>query len=237
MAALSPIAGLQARPYTGTLWSVEIEAGLRLLLELLVNVGPREWRCSRPLAETCLLFGDASEPSDDNPWCAAMLVQGSRTSYFAVRVPDSVLRALRPRHKQIAVMELLWVVLSLVVWSTELRDSMLMVFEDNNSAERGLTKGMSRHSDINALLSLFWCSAAQLHANCWFEHIASADNPVDCLTKPGLNRSHLTNAADVTRSLHWEVVFVKLCSMLESNAVPSWSSCMDFLFLGNVGFQ
>ena len=166
-----------------------------------------------------------------------MLVHASEASFFSVRVPDEVLRALQPRRKQIAVMELLWVVLSLVVWSGSLKDSMLMVFEDSESAERGLTKGMSRHADINALPLTFWCLAARLHANCWFEHNGSADNPVDCLTKPGLSCSHRAIAIDVKQAIDGEVIFGKPTVMLQLRAVPSWETCMNFIFSGAAGHQ
>ena len=55
---------------------------------------------------------------------------------------------------------------------------------------------MSKHADINALLALFWGSAAIHSARYWFDRVASCDNPADALTKPGLDDAHLQGASN-----------------------------------------
>ena len=122
-----------------------------------------------------------------------------------------MLGGLQLRRKQICVLEMLWPILASVVWGYRFQDAYVTVFEDNTGAERGLLKGMSMHTDINVLIALFWGAAAHHHTKHWVEYIRSHDNPADCLTKPGLDASHLSHAKDVTHSIDWDAVFRVIC--------------------------
>ena len=149
--------------------------------------------------------------------------------YWSARVPASLLEAFQPRKKQICVLEVLWVILAIIIWQDTLLDAFVVIFDDNTGAERGLSKGISRHADINILLSAFWCSIAELRAQAWFEHIASSDNPADCLTKPHLDVSHLVNDVAVSDSIDWESIFKQLSKLLRSKHVPSWEDTQCLL--------
>ena len=122
--------------------------------------------------------------------------------YFYTEVPDSLLASLKPRKKQICVLELLWVVLPVIVWPSLLQDAYLVVHEDNEAARGGIVKGMSRHWDLNALLALLWGAFSELRCKLWAERITSLDNPADCLTKAGIEdtRTCLMQQTSLTRS-------------------------------------
>ena len=172
------------------MYTAELDHSVSWLLQLLEHAGPREWPWNREAVDSYRLFGDASEPGAacDPRICAGVLCcpRAHRVRVFAVRVPAGFLRKLVARQKQICVLELLWAVLAAILWGSLLRGAHVMLFEDNESARGGLRKGMSRHVDINALLASFWGLAALGKVGYWTDRVASADNPADCLTKPGL---------------------------------------------------
>ena len=119
--------------------------------------------------------------------------------------------AFRPRKKQIAVLELLWVILALIVWAETLKNAYMIIFDDNSSAEHGLFRGMSNQTDVNALLAIFW-----------FERVASKDNPADCLTMPWLPHGHLDGAINISRMVDWEPLFMELGTLLRAEHLPRW---------------
>ena len=86
---------------------------------------------------------------------------------------------------------------------------------------------MSRESDLNAVLALFWASAA-LHKNrYWFDRVASLDNPADTLTKGGLDSSHLAGAVDDTHTVDWDSVFGILAVILSNGSMPTWNQVLQ----------
>lgn len=164
--------------------------------------------------------------------CAAILqCPHARTVYFRIAVPQAFIDALAPREKQICVLELLWVLLAVIVWPTQLQEAPLTVYEDNDAARGGIIKGMSKHGDINALLALLWGAFASIRSKPWVERIASRDNPADCLTKAGLDDSHLHGACDVSDSVRWDVIFDHLQKVLLERTLPSWSTAAGLLQL------
>ena len=128
------------------------------------------------------------------------------------------------REKQICVLELLWAVLSSIVWAPELQGAYATLYEDNEAARGGLRRGMSQHWDINILLAVFWGGAAIRRSGFWMERVPSLDNPADCLTKPGLDRSHLIGAVDDTSRVDWQALFAAFESMLRARTLPEWAS-------------
>ena len=204
----------------------DIEAGLLWFLEVLDNVGPREWPLHRAGRAPWCIFGDASEPSSlgDFPRAGAILQSpgGAQRFYFSACVPGSLLQAFQPRKKQIAVLELLWAVVAVIVWFHFLSDAPVLIFEDNVGAEKGLLKGMSKHQDINRLLSSFWCVASSAHTLVWADRVSSSDNPADCLTKPGVDSSHLAGAEDISSMVVWSELFSAIKEILTTSHQPRW---------------
>ena len=230
--AISPLAVFYERQHQSCDdYTPAIEASVLLLLDLLEHVGPRDWTWGVLEPTVFNLFGDASEPGVPSAprICAGVLQDrsGKPLRFFAVQVPPKILTALEPRCKQICFLELLWPLLAAILWSPLLNGSHVLVFEDNQSAQHGLRRGMSCHVDLNALLALFWCGASHHRCRYWFDYIPSAANPADCLTKPGLNMGHLQGAVDDSDHCDWGAVFTVLHSCLVSSAIPRWCTAME----------
>ena len=110
-----------------------------------------------------------------------------------------------------------------------LTDACVLAFDDNNGARFSAIRAMSKHYDINALLSFFWVSATQLSCQIWMDRVSSRDNPADCLTKDGLDASHLSDAHDDTDSVDWVRTFSILEQVLRARSVPSWDLVREFI--------
>ena len=209
----------------------EIVAGLLWLLEVLDNVGPREWSWGSCTDMPWTIFGDASEPGHAaGPRVIGAILQspgGERRFYFSAQVPNSLLQAFNRRSKQISILELLWAVVALILWQAWVARTFVLLFEDNTSAEHGLVRGMSKPRDINRLLSLFWGTAACARAHIWTERVTSLDNPADCLTKPGLNHAHLGGACDLSTKVDWAGLFEALEGLLAPSHPPRWGDIAD----------
>lgn len=209
-----------------------LRAGLRWLAEIIAHVGPRTWHWGSEALPVWSILGDASEPADQEaPRICAAILRGHgahKFEYFAIQVPSDCLRAFIPRAKQIGILEMLWVFLALCVWRRTLRSGCVTAFEDNSGAERGIIRGMSKHEDLNCLLALIWGTAAQASLQLWADRVASADNPADCLTKSGLDRSHLQDAVNITDCINWKDIFGELRGILAGRRVPSWSIIQVF---------
>jgi hypothetical protein len=91
---------------------------------------------------------------------------------------------------------------------------------------------MSRHFDLNILLAVFWGSSAHADCKIWAEWIPSADNPADCLTKSGLDISHLQGALDVSKSVNWQQLFDYICRLLEKRTMPSLKDATECICRG-----
>ena len=111
------------------------------------------------------------------------------------------------RAKQIAALELLWAVLCVIMWSPLLRGAYVTLYEDNESARCGLLRGLSKQTDLNFMLALFWTQTAKEQTRFWFDCVASADNPADCLTRRGVDSTHLAGAVDDSSRLDWSGFF------------------------------
>ena len=206
-------------------WNTALHSAAEWLLELLEAAGPREWP-RRPTVPPALhIFGDASEPSAQASYChriGAVMVNAATgaAKFFEADVRASLLAVL-PGDKHIYHLELLWPALAAFVWSQDLRSSYPVFYEDNRGAEFNLLKGFSSEFHSALLLALFWGASALQASRPWIARVASADNPADCLTKPGLDRSHLSHADREHESLEafWNLVF----ACVRSKRFPPWS--------------
>ena len=204
-----------------------VRSALLWLRELLDGVGPREWPWGSLSPNTLHIFGDASEPSAASqlhPMLAAVLVLPSGyLQTFAVQVPKRLQAMLPVGGRHIYYYELLWPVLAVFIWRHLLRDAYLVVYDDNEGAKFNLLRGFSNKFASALALAFFWGAAAVHRSRPWIARVASADNPADCLTKPGLSCRHLAGAAMVPSSEldeFWD--FFLPC--LEDERFPTWAS-------------
>ena len=52
--------------------------------------------------------------------------------------------------------------------------------------------------------------------------MASADNPADCLTKSGLDDSHLESACDISSFNNWVDLFGEIEKLVAGDLAPRW---------------
>jgi len=135
-------------------------------------------------------------------------------------VPEVILRAL-PLKGRIYFLELLWPVAAVYVWRQDIANCSVVMFEDNDGARHNLLRAFSKDFRSSLLLAMFWGAAAAQHTRPWVDRVASKDNPADCLTKPGLSKSHLVGSKQVDPSVlqpFWDF----LSRHLEQERFPSW---------------
>ena len=87
---------------------------------------------------------------------------------------------------------------------------------------------MSKHTDINVLLSVFWGGSAIHPCRFWMERVPSLDNPADCLTKPGIDRSQVAGAVDESSRVNWTASSEVLEKMLPRGALSDWEEIVAF---------
>lgn len=203
-----------------------LKTSLQFLCDISDEVGPRVWPFGVPIASELHVFGDASEPhASSGLSCrmgAIMISSGTGASrYWECDVPLRVLKAFQRRHC-IYLLESLWPAACALAWKDCLHNSHPVFYDDNRGAEFSLLKGFSPDVAASLILALFWSASAVQKSRPWVTRVASADNPADCLTKPGPDRSHLDAAlADhVDLQPVWDI----LCDSLENGSFPAWSA-------------
>ena len=97
-----------------------------------------------------------------------------------------------------------------------------MFYEDNEGARHKLMDGFSGDGAAALLLGAFWGASAIQRSRPWIDRVCSADNPADCLTKPGCSRAHLAGAiwedADLQPLWHF------LIEAFSKGGFPPWGS-------------
>lgn len=223
--ALQPFAARQSESSHD--WTDVLDSASSWLLQLLEAVGPREWAWQSSVPPAIHIFGDASEPCSQaagRPRLGAVMwnAASGETHTFELDIPASIC-VLFPGSRHIYYYELLWPVVACFIWRRELRSSYSIFYEDNEGAKFNLLSGFSSDWYSSLLLALFWGSSAVQVSRPWVARVASADNPADCLTKPGLDRSHLvsasaTDASDIEE--FWNFLF----ELLKGRHFPDWSA-------------
>ena len=91
--------------------------------------------------------------------------------------------ALRPDRAltghEICEIELGAVVVAVRTWREILRDSLLIIFVDNDAAKDALVRGSSPTADMRRLTGAFWRLAAAFRIHVWVDRVASKSNVID----------------------------------------------------------
>jgi len=113
----------------------------------------------------------------DGPW---------RPKVYSFRIPRDVRRALFRRKNQIALYEAMAAVVATYVFAPWLRDTEVILFIDNQSAEGFLRNGYARGvaQDASRLASLWWERCARIRLSPWLEWVPSLLNISDGPTRP-----------------------------------------------------
>ena len=112
-----------------------------------------------------------------------------------------------------------------VVWSLPqvLKDSTIIWFLDNTSAETAMIKSASPTETMCRLAMVAGAALAGLGAKTWFDHVASADNPADVLSRAGFSDKQV---AEAVRTRRVDVIEPK---------EPPWGNELDYEFWWNRG--
>ena len=104
-------------------------------------------------------------------------------SACSVNTPTQILFGLAPRHTQIIPLELIAAIGLIYTFQTQLHNTDLMFFIDNQSVCAALTKGSSHSRDIQHLATGFHAFCAKIGCRVWIEWVPSKSNPADALSR------------------------------------------------------
>lgn len=120
--------------------------------------------------------------------CIGMVLfqQGAPPWVVSSVVPPSVLALLESRKQQIALIELIAVVVAFEVFAEALSDRDVLLFVDNSTAEGVIRNGMARGvaRDASALASYLWLRCAKLRLNLFVQWVCSEENIADGPSRP-----------------------------------------------------
>ena len=221
--ALQPIAARQHQSAVAV--TPAIRSGLVWLRCLLRAVGPREWPGGGAV-RTMRVPGDASEPAFGPPVLAGVMrLPSGRTTLraFRVEVPAEVVQALPRKRKKIYYYEVMWAVAATFIWRTHMHEAHPIFFEDNKGAQASLLRGFSGDFAASLLLAVFWGAAAVQSSRPWAARVASGDKPADCLTKAGLDSSHLRDTI-MEDPRDFDMFWTLLLESLRTNRFPQWEA-------------
>ena len=116
------------------------------------------------------------------------------TWYACGVVPERILKRFTLRRQYIFLLETLAQCLASWLLYHEL-GQLYLSFVDNTASQWALTKGYSRDPEANAIVGLFWTSAALLGSHSWFECIGTNAQLADAVSR---------NDFSDAKRLHWK---------------------------------
>ena len=202
-AALKPIYG-QAT-YKRPKLNIGLRAALESLVFLLDSAPPREIPLRIPERCRNLLYADAyfTKGSDtvrcaelaatgyddkrileftSNGWGAIVVRQDATAICVRGSVPIDTLARLKAKKTHVFFLEVLGQCFGAWLFAEELGD-VYWAFVDNVGARCSLLKGYSKNADGNLLVSLFWHHSALRRTYPWFEHVPSAAQLADGVSR------------------------------------------------------
>ena len=102
--------------------------------------------------------------------------------YFSCSVPKEIVRLFAGGGQFIFFLEAVAQCLPMWVWWPKLAGSYLS-FVDNVAAQWALSKGYSKNSEANLLVSLFWAAVTEKGSDPWFERVPSKANISDAISR------------------------------------------------------
>jgi len=181
-AALQPLYRRQHAKKGSPSLSKHVRAALDFFLQLLADPPAR-----------VLPLGNARPPvvvyTDGNgAGCLGVVVfeRGRPPLVVSCRVPQAVLDLLVVRKQQIALIELIAVIVAFEVFAEAVRGRDVLLFVDNRTAEGVVRNGYARRAahDACALASLLWLRCAALGVSLFVEWVPSEMNISDGPSRP-----------------------------------------------------
>ena len=124
---------------------------------------------------------DFTDPHATNGW-GVVVVRGDKMWHFNGVVPQSIFDIIKKKKTYIFLLEVIAQCMGVWFMAPELGPN-CWAFVDNVGAELALRKGFSRGRDANAVISLFWSSAAYTDVRPWFERVPSKAQLADGVSR------------------------------------------------------
>ena len=161
-------------------------------------------------------FLESLTPETTNGWGVVVARVGAPTLFARGSVPSYVLARLKKKKTFIFFLEVVAQCIGLWIFAPEL-GRLFWVFVDNMSARFALTRGYSKDADANAVISLFWHFAASNATSPWFEHVPSAAQLADGVSRDDLTLSEAYGWGEV--GLDLTEVWAVVQNVIESGSV------------------
>ena len=172
-------------------WSSELEFDLLFILRDLNVFAPRAYPLSNapsPPARgwTDAAFSRTSEGAELLTLCAIIITPDFRDGVIAT-VPAATIGLFQVRDTQIAMGELLGVLLLVAHFSHLLSPVDTIIFGDNMGVIYNIVNGASRSRDLGTVTHLLHCKLVELSVYPWWEYVESWSNCADGGTRAGLS--------------------------------------------------
>ena len=117
--------------------------------------------------------------------CALTSADGHSEAVIT-HVPPEVIDCFDDRLTQIAMGELMGVLLAFAYFHKLLKNRSAIIFGDNMGVIATIVNGGSKYRDLGTMSHLLHCRIAALHTVGWFEYVESWSNPADGGTREEL---------------------------------------------------
>ena len=179
-----------------------VSEALQFLRHAMLCLPGREVNLAPRFEDCVLVYTDAmwEPPKPAGMAFVAFCFKWPAPKCAYLSVPDAYLRLLLPRKTQINQAEALAVALVPTALGDALHGCDLLHFIDNQGALSALIKGYSPKEDCSAICCMIHLLHAELQTRAFFEHVESAANLSDAMSREGL-----AAAKD-----SWEIIPVRL---------------------------
>ena len=117
----------------------------------------------------------------------AIVANGSSKAGVVCLADESLFQVLCPRKTQIAIGEMLGVVLAFKYFPNEIKDAQCIFYIDNMGVLHNIVNGTSTGPDLTAFSLAIHHKMFELNASAWLEYVASASNLADGGPRDGVD--------------------------------------------------
>lgn len=182
-AALQPLYRRQHARRGSTALSRPLRSALGFFVTLLEDPPPRVFHSPSAARPPVVIYTDGNGAG-----CLGIVLfeRGEAPEVRFCAVPPAVLGLLQVRKQQIALIELIAVVVAFEVFADAVRDRDVLLFVDNRVAEGVVRNGYARRvaQDASALANLLWLRCAALKVCLYVRWVESDSNIADGPSRP-----------------------------------------------------
>ena len=174
-----------------------LRSSLTMWLRLVAGAKPRHVYLGSTAPSDFVLFTDGFAPDpargeDGVAGIGGVLFQRVpfAARYFSAEVRDEEIAEWLPRKNQIALIELLGVVIAFATFDEILAKRTIIIFTDSEVVEGALVKGYSSRSDVCHLVGVFWEMVADLESLVFITRVSTDANIADTISRHDLSVAH-----------------------------------------------